>query len=365
MDYKQKYLKYKNKYIKLKGGVKDKYLPCEICSITKEIYISKYLSKDIFDKISIPITVDETPNNNRFKQDEYILLKKITNENEKINQNSSYHKGDQDSGGNFISSPKYIMLDKSIKDSIIFCFDGISKELRDYLNENVMQNIVELKCSFRLIGNGRHIDECMCFMPYGLNKFKVWFYYIRNVTIDDSDYKSKQSKQKYAPQNATKEDKEYCEEYNRLLKTLPEIKAHLISEQYDNLNSVSKNLYNLDYKIEDNNFVLFPIDINIELLKDLKISYKLKKIPIFNRTFIETDEKCNIFFSIDNPIDPEVNDIFNKEIIHVKSFKDEKKFIFYEKMLTIQYHNYGSKDIFSVNTGLSGGNMHCLVKNIY
>ena len=38
IDYREKYLKYKQKYLQLKGGAKEYYLPCEICHYTKSIY---------------------------------------------------------------------------------------------------------------------------------------------------------------------------------------------------------------------------------------------------------------------------------------------------------------------------------------
>jgi len=373
MDYKQKYIKYKQKYLRLKGGAGTMYLPCEITTFTKEIYVSSalfhYIHVDTFKDINIPINRDTSPNNELFKQDAYILLKITDIENKLIKK-----EGEQDKGGNFISSPTFKISDSEIKDSKIFCFDGMSRELEIELNTDISQQIVKLKCSFTLneydqpIKNSRHIDECMCFMPYGLNKFKVWFYYIRNVTMNDSDYRVISSKQKYSKSGIDQEQQKYCEKYDLLLNCIPEIRQNLIKEQIDNLNLISNALFNKDYEIDDKNFVLFPIDINIELLRDrnLTISYKLKKVPIFNRLFIETPEKCNIFFSIDDEIDIDIKKILDIELQYVKCFTNNLKPISYEYVKTKKFHIKGSRsDDENNNTGNAGGNLHCLVKNIY
>ena len=69
----------------------------------------------------------------------------------------------------------------------IFCFSGASPIFLDNINNNVLdQEIIQLNCSFRYL-NERHIDECLCFMPYrddnDVDTYKVWIYKIRNIYI--------------------------------------------------------------------------------------------------------------------------------------------------------------------------------------
>jgi hypothetical protein len=75
----------------------------------------------------------------------------------------------QAKGGNFISSP----------DNIIFSLKIVPQILKDEIMTQTGQSIVELSCSFMLKIDkieARHIDELMCFMPYGIKQYKIWFY---------------------------------------------------------------------------------------------------------------------------------------------------------------------------------------------
>jgi hypothetical protein len=201
VNYKEKYLKYKNKYLQLKGGFKTYYLPCEICHYTKSIY-TRNTTDDIFNRnvydvlkanlVPYGINLYKDSLSVIFSQDNKIVLKSIIN-------NKSYIYGKeiednnikllkyinfsdyQDMGGNYISSPYKKQIGYIIKDgkwnfpSKIFCVNNplskISNENLDFFDSYVNQNLVGLKCSFE-----GHIDEMMCFMPYGIDNYKIWFY---------------------------------------------------------------------------------------------------------------------------------------------------------------------------------------------
>ena len=88
--------------------------------------------------------------------------------------------GEQSKGGNFISGPELIKTElKEIFGYPIFYISGIPEELKTLLNRSNC-HLIELQCSFKTNGF-RHIDELMCFMPYGKNidgsnNYKIWFY---------------------------------------------------------------------------------------------------------------------------------------------------------------------------------------------
>ena len=240
MNYRQKYLKYKTKYLKLKGGMdnigessdifnnpdtineeesgdinhatgdkqddvcsnKKYYLPCEITSITQKLFMTDDMigrihkitddinNKNIFTNIIIMNFKDYEIT---YYQDPFIFLKNNNKQNKDIvfikneKRINEFNFGDNidhinidmltesDLGGNFLASPK---VEKN--KSVVFYLDGISDPIKSAFDEYLDQELVELKCSFT-IGRSRHIDEIMTFMPYGLNKFKVWIYYVRKI----------------------------------------------------------------------------------------------------------------------------------------------------------------------------------------
>ena len=140
--------------------------------------------------------------NHSFAQDAYILLKdtsdntknyaiktntfsnqypfnnnqiqRYTNCNEHLHVSNGNH-----FGGNFISSPE----------NIIFTFDN--SNFSECLNNNLKSKVVNLNCSFRY-NNERHIDETMCFMPYGTGNYKVWIYNFRTIKFDSTLVKVKE-----------------------------------------------------------------------------------------------------------------------------------------------------------------------------
>ena len=191
MSYHDKYIKYKMKYLNLKGGAPQFYLPCDIVHDTVGLYIGTFI-KTLLDNQNIKLDITDFDSNtikNTFKQDAIILLKKpndlydkrygiVIRENDinssvdfEILKLNSTNINTNDYGGNFIASPN----------NIIFYFNNINKNLHKLLSYNV-NKLIKLNCSFNIAG-GRHIDECMCFMPYNNNSYKIWIYYIRNIDI--------------------------------------------------------------------------------------------------------------------------------------------------------------------------------------
>jgi protein involved in ribonucleotide reduction len=123
------------------------------------------------------------------------------------------------------------------------------------LEQKLCQKIVQLSCNFRFNAE-RHIDECMCFMPYGNGTWKIWFYYIRKVTKKDEIVTS-------------------------------DVKHFLEDEQKRNLNIISHELFRSNYEHNQDKFVLFPIDIEFVSMT----SCKMLSIPIFNRLSLETESE--------------------------------------------------------------------------
>ena len=410
MNYKNKYQKYKNKYINLKGGANSclvYFLPCEITNITKDIHYDLSIKfRDILEKI--PNVNKIISNEHRYNQDPIILLKTPTNllsnyglqisnllnDYSDVNKESLISNNGNDKGGNFISSPAN---DINLF-GYIFCFDGISDELEKILASNVTQSLIKLKCSFRFNGQ-RHIDECMCFMPYG-NSYKIWFYYIRNVKKSElltnilirsndqnflDEIKNKFNGIIKSQNSSQNPSQRLIDAVSNLLSDNPkdplaslnvirsrldfndlkclkllysgqkidedDIKFKLRLEQMDNLNLISNNLFGSDYNTNAARFVLFPIDL--ELNDDN--NYKITNIPIFNRLWIETNDMCVLLLSTGNHIDDEVYNIFNLELPYIKSKLDINKPINHMFINTKVYNDAGNV----------GGNLHCLIKQKY
>lgn len=199
--------KYSRKYfIDYQTGGSNFYLPCDITHYTCKNYF--FFSPDVKTKIENIIgpssTIPKYIGSLGYEQDGFIQLYDgrswvniITNpkSSEMIDSFSDEFQLDnnikvinlggqheQDKGGNFIGAP----------DGSIVCVDGMSDNLRKKLAENYTKEIIELKCSFKAGGNikqlimehkqpFRHIDEIMCFMPYGKDNYKIWFYQLEGL----------------------------------------------------------------------------------------------------------------------------------------------------------------------------------------
>jgi hypothetical protein len=447
MSYRLDYLNLKKKYVNLKcenmiqkGGTKNKFLPCEIMYYTKSLYLNNEMIDSIAPSVDSSITA-KISTYITFNQDPYIFLKNsVTSENSAIKivhsdmdigsiivNNLSSSNGN-DKGGNFISSPPY-----NGSNGYIFCFSGVSQPLITYLTDNCIQPLVQLECSFR-VNDQRHIDECMTIMPYGINKFKIWFYdigqisytpeLIKRLSIKCSTDQTKQSLEEiynklqeelknpdvsdiarerkdtllavirelsniytrinnnsssdadniYIKKNLNKimnlfdYDLRVCfnlyynnearEKQNLFFAKFGNVDTlHKIlkAEQQYNLNIVSNAVFGKPYSPDMPEFVIIPIDITA----DEQGNFKLDTPSIFNRLWIESPSVCSLIFSnkttsFSSTYRAEILEILRKEMSLIKSYLNNL-----EPMVRIcdtsKYHYKGD----------AGGNLHCLVKNLY
>jgi hypothetical protein len=206
----------------------------------------------------------------------------------------------QSKGGNFISSPN----------STIFYIEGANLE---FINELLKSKcpLVELKCGFKAHNNTfRHIDELMCFMPYGPGKYKVWFY-------DEFD--------KNCFDLLLGKDPNYI---NEKIQELNE-------ERLQNLNIISKKLFRKPFNDCVDNFVFFKF-------------YSFRP-SIFNRTWYETERKCICLFP-NGIIEPNLSKL-KKEMTKVSSMINPKNYV-----------NYDFIKVKSTNELHPEGTVHCLIK---
>jgi len=410
-NHKYLYQKYKKKYLELKkkiGGAflpeitpNSLYLPCEIYEYTKLLLISRRwynLIEIIREELAgsnigiIPFDDSLGPG---YAQDYSIILKDLLGNNYsfKVNPNVLYpnelftilkncynHSFDGNNlGGNYISSPNNVIFTLDDSDKVINCFG----------NSLISNNIVPLNCSFKT-GGQRHIDEVMCFMPYGPGQFKIWIYYIREINFSEELIKNIRS----LDENAIAEYNQYKEQagtdpqrkknFDRYVKmtfgydkkniievlnsgidiSLENIMEHLKNEQFQNKVLINHNIFGGNSQFRDI-FVEFPLDIEI---KGIKFNQKLKlefnsriiNIPVFNRILIDNEnylfKKCFIPVGVD--IDHEVNAKLQTEAPMIRSMFDNEQFSIIN-ITTEQQNNIGQ------NFGAVGGNLHCLIKNIY
>ena len=131
--------------------------------------------------------------------------------------------------------------------------------------------------------------------------------------------------------------------------------TNLKQERINNLNLISNKLFGSNYESNQDKFVFFPIDIEFNLNYD---SYTCDILypPIFNRIIIKNEDKNHIFFPLDDSKDEKIikyNEII-KTIID-KEFTGFPNNIYY-MINTRDYHK---------KIGSAGGNLHCLIKQIY
>lgn len=164
---------------------------------------------------------------------------------------------EQNKGGNFISSPN----------GTIFYIEGVSQDFLDILYQKTSSLLVEIKCGFKAKNMFRHIDEIMCFMPYGHNKYKVWFYDI----FDRSCFR-KLFNEDYFDGDSFIEDSFDGDSFhgNSIDKKIQELNE----EKLVNLNKISLALFRKSYDQSTDNFVFFKF-------------YSFRP-SIFNRTWYET-----------------------------------------------------------------------------
>ena len=206
----------------------------------------------------------------------------------------------QSKGGNFISSPN----------SIIFYIEGAHPK---FINELLKSKcpLVEIKCGFKGNNNTfRHIDEIMCFMPYGPGKYKVWFYdkFDRSCFEELLGYDS-----------------------NYINKKIQELN----NERLQNLNIISEKLFRKPFNDCVDNFVFFKF-------------YSFRP-SIFNRTWYETDERCICLFP-DGIHQPNLSKL-EQEMTKVRSMINAENNVIY-KFIKVK----------STNELYPEGTVHCLIK---
>jgi len=410
MNHNKNYANLKNQ----KGGQKVLSLLSEINGITESLIIHTTIRDMIRNGLSSRLSIIEVPNISGatlYNQDPYIILKNVNNDNyaiqvshqyginlltqQTINISTMNNGNDNDKGGNFIASPN---------NKFIFCIDGMSSQLNQIFNTYVNQQIIKIQCSFRA-GGGRHIDELMCFRPYGNGMFKVWIYYVRNIHLSDNlrevvglvqnfdnvkqkllEWQITLAKERdIATSDFVKETKQRLIDNlteiitptsgDNFMKAFSGIKGRINlplklainmyynldnsgtkinnlniiqQEMINNYNIVANALWNTNYDSVKDNFVPFPIDIIV----DENVDCKIVNPPIFNGLWIETDDMVVNMTSLQ--YDETINQILSKELMLLRSNLNINKPIHHLMYDTLKYHNDGK----------IGGNLHCLVKQI-
>jgi hypothetical protein len=204
---------------------------------------------------------------------------------------------EQSKGGNFIASPN----------GTIFYVEGAHPIIINELLKS-MCCLVEIKCGFKAVNNTfRHIDELMCFMPYG-DRYKVWFY----DELDRNCFRNLLDKE-----------------------TIDEKIRQLNIERILNLNIISNALFKKDYDECIDNFVFFKF-------------YSF--LPsIFNRTWYETPDKCICLFA--SGIEANLLIKLRHEMSMVRSIINPQIEIEYDFI-----------DVRSPNELNPEGTLHCLIK---
>jgi len=203
-------------------------------------------------------------------------------------------------GGNFISSPN----------GKIFYIEGASQKFLNNLSQKTSSEIVKIKCGFKAANTFRHIDEIMCFMPYGPGKYKVWFYDKFDINCfdqllgDDSNYIDQK-----------------IQELNK--------------ERLQNLDIISQKLFRKPFNDCVDNFVFFKF-------------YSF--LPsIFNRTWYETQNSCVCLFP-ERIIEPNLSKL-KKEMTNVRSMINAESDVIYNFI-----------KVKSSNELKPEGTLHCLIK---
>ena len=176
--------------------------------------------------------------NNTFVNDDFIEID--------VQSESPNHKDiliwEQSKGGNYISAP----------DNTIFYIDGTDIIIDEIKKINPNLKCEKLICSFKGANNTfRHIDELMCFMPYGIGKYKIWFY---------DEFTKNSFMIKYTD--------EQIDLFNR--------------ERLENLDLISMALFQSPFSECNDEFVFF--------------NFCDWQVSILNRTWFETSRECICLF---------------------------------------------------------------------
>ena len=257
---------------------------------------------------------------------------------------------EQSKGGNFISAPN----------NVIFCVSGANDELLYNIRSQTQKQIIELECSFKAgiseeFPNGcfRHIDELMCFMPYGVGEYKVWFYdeldensfqqHFDNQIKLTKEYKEAEIEKDRLKKNQERFFDEYRHALNKFNNYIKDNRNEYIKniipilncERRQNLEKISKALFNKPFCECTDKFVFFK--------------YYSYKPSIFNRVWYETNDKCICLF-------PEINDSNIKtNVINEMN----KVFSYIRPGIRPNFHFINVKPS---NEKEPEGTIHCLIK---
>lgn len=328
---------------------------------------------------SISVEVNNR-NNSKYLQDAFIMFKKLEHHSEnygiqvspatqdfinKVKPLTIIEDIDNNGlnlGGNFISSPTTLVS----KNGCLFNISGISDSLNEKLNKILIQDRVELKCSFRCQGE-RHIDEIMTFMPYG-NFFKVWIYKPTKLVLSDKLIERFLNEQELI-NTIVREGKEYFlkplrnyiqdkidliknklilkKRVGKIINHLKQLYSILENERYEE----AKEYYTINnlYKVNLPNELVFYITIlkkktaiqqlfpdyqmkrigirrqefikkiNAEALKRLEVEWKYNVNIISNKLFGRNNQEIRKYF-VFFPFELEVNQNLNFKILHPPVF---------------------------------------------
>jgi len=235
----------------------------------------------------------------------------INDINEQINIDTfNDSEREQCKGGNFISAPN----------GTIFCITGANENFIHKLKEKSKYKVIELECGFKS-NNFRHIDELMCFMPYGNRKYKVWYYDELNIHSFRDLFIVFDSTGKDIPIPGREPIDLIIERLNK--------------ERLVNLNIISNELFDKSYEECKDNFVFF--------------NYYSYKPSIFNRIWYETKESVKCLFPRIINYSDKIK--FDDEIKQIKSYINENKQI-----------NFSYISVVDANEKYPEGTVHCLIK---
>jgi hypothetical protein len=185
-------------------------------------------------------------------------------------------------------------------------------------------------------------------MPKGDGTFKIWFYdeiklikVITELPISNPD-----------------------DEYLKVKKqTISNVTLEALElERKENIKLICKSIYGKELNTQEisENFVFFPIEIEINFENDRPVYNK--NLSVFNRLWCEVEESVNILISMSIEVNA-YNTLIKKIIDHEIKSNQIKSNLNNTKPINIKYID--TSIYYNLDQRGSGGNLHCLYKNIY
>jgi hypothetical protein len=323
----------KRYFIDYQNGTKNFYMPCDITHYTAKKYFKQnFVSENITKLINQSDILIDLIDLEHYYQDLFIQLYNgrcyinLYNETKAIEiffQNaeflkdlnvklSTYSNPSQSKGGNLIGAP----------DGSFIFVDGLDQNIINFIQTNSTKKMIKINCSFKAGGptdscnditkiiknNFRHIDELLCFMPYGKNQFKIWFYdkftlttmnennfkYLYNIFRITNDLKIHDKCMLY--ENSIVNITNKMNERTRILKSDYDYisqKQHylqLLNELTDKKYSIEDSLKILDNKIDINKHEDFNGIDNIKEIQEVKDCLNKKYDLIKNKSKLEIEQ---------------------------------------------------------------------------